>query len=66
MHQDGLFIRVNVELDDISVTTAVQELITCEETEIETFFKTLQPHKTYLIHTYRKQFRLTLFQNNNK
>lgn len=33
MHQDRLVIRVDVELDDIAVTTAVQELITCEETE---------------------------------
>lgn len=33
MHQDGLFIGVDVELDDVAITIAVQELITCDERE---------------------------------
>lgn len=33
MHQDDLFIRVHVELDDIAFAVTVQELITCKETE---------------------------------
>ena len=35
MHQDGLLVRVHVELDDITLAITVQKLITCTETQKE-------------------------------
>lgn len=35
MHQDHLFICVNVELDDITFTITVQQLITCKVGDTE-------------------------------
>lgn len=35
MHQDGLLVRVHVELDDIALTITVEKLITCTETQKE-------------------------------
>lgn len=35
MHQDGLLVRVHVELDDVALAIAVEKLKTCTETRKE-------------------------------
>lgn len=72
MHQDGRFVGVHVELDDISLAVTVQQLITWEQRERDrttSGLRNLQTRHHYVSdhvdkHPFNRWYRNTAWEDN--